>query len=64
MILKIKSINDFFLDILYKNPDIDNGLYCKPLKNDQVIGNAVNKLALGSVFTHVTNSEETLDTRL
>lgn len=43
MILKIKSDNDRLLDILYKNPNTDNGLYFKPLKNGQIVGNAVNK---------------------
>lgn len=43
MILKIKSNNDRLLDILYKNPDTDNGLYFKPLKNGQIVGNVVNK---------------------
>jgi hypothetical protein len=50
MILKIKSSNDRLLDILYKNPDTDNGLYCKPLKNGQVIGNAVSKNEYEAVF--------------
>lgn len=43
MILKIKSNNKHLLDILYKNPDTDNGLYFKSLKNGQVVGNAVNE---------------------
>lgn len=43
MILKIKSNNDYLLDILYKNPDTDFGLYFKPMKNGHVVGNAVNK---------------------
>ncbi|MDU1891093.1 MAG: hypothetical protein E6767_10410 [Dysgonomonas sp.] len=42
MILKIRSNNNRLLDILYKNPDTDNGLYFKSLKNGQVVGNAVN----------------------
>jgi hypothetical protein len=50
MILKIKSPNDKLLDILCKNPDTDNGLYCKPLKNGQVIGNAVSKNEYEVVF--------------
>jgi hypothetical protein len=50
MILKIKSSNDRLLDILYKNPDTDSGLYCKPLKNGQVIGNAVSKNEYEVVF--------------
>ncbi|MDR1594407.1 MAG: hypothetical protein LBS43_08000 [Prevotellaceae bacterium] len=50
MILRIKSLNDNFLDILCKNPDTDNGLYCKPLKNGQIIGNAVSKNEYEVVF--------------
>lgn len=50
MILKIKSTNDRLLDILYKNPDTDNGLYFKPLKNGQIVGNAVNKNYYEVVF--------------
>lgn len=50
MILKIKSNNDRLLDILYKNPNTDNGLYFKPLKNGQILGNAVNKNYYEVVF--------------
>jgi hypothetical protein len=50
MILKITSLNDRFLDILCKNPETDNGLYCKPLKNGQIIGNAVSKYEYEVVF--------------
>lgn len=50
MILKIKSKNDRLLDILYKNPNTDNGLYLKPLKNGQIVGNAVNKNYYEVVF--------------
>jgi hypothetical protein len=50
MILKIKSANNKLLDVLYKNPDTDNGLYCKPLKNGQIIGNAVGKNEYEVVF--------------
>jgi hypothetical protein len=50
MILKINSSNDKLLDILYKNPDTDNGLYCKPLKNGQIIGNVVGKNEYEVVF--------------
>lgn len=50
MILKIKSNNDRLLDILYKNPNTDNGLYFKPLKNGQIVGNAVNKNYYEVVF--------------
>jgi hypothetical protein len=50
MILKIKSLNDRFLDVLCKNPNTDNGLYCKPLKNGQIIGNAVSENEYEVVF--------------
>jgi hypothetical protein len=50
MILKIKSLNDRFLDVLCKNPNTDNGLYCKPLKNGQIIGNAVSKHEYDVIF--------------
>ncbi|NDV93902.1 hypothetical protein D0T84_03080 [Dysgonomonas sp. 521] len=43
MILKIRSENDHLLDILFKNPDTDYGLYFKTLKNGQIVGNAVSK---------------------
>ena len=50
MIIKIKCDNDKLLDILYKNPNTDFGLYCKSLKNGQVIGNAVNKHLYEVIF--------------
>ena len=56
MILKIKSNNDRLLDILYKNPDTDNGLYFKSLKNGQVVGNTVNKNYYEVVFQDTKHS--------
>jgi hypothetical protein len=50
MILKIRSLNDNLQDILCKNPDTDNGLYCKPLKNGQIIGNVIDKNEYEVVF--------------
>jgi hypothetical protein len=50
MILKIKSLNDKLLDILYKNPNTDNGLYFKSLKNGQIVGNAVSQHEYEVVF--------------
>ncbi|NDV58416.1 hypothetical protein [Bacteroides sp. 519] len=50
MILKIKSDNHYLLDILYKNPDTDFGLYFKSMKNGQVVGNAVSKHCYEVVF--------------
>jgi 2-polyprenyl-3-methyl-5-hydroxy-6-metoxy-1,4-benzoquinol methylase len=38
------------LDILCKNPDTDNGLYCKSLKNGQIIGNVVGRNEYEVVF--------------
>ena len=50
MILKIKSNNDRLLDVLFKNPNTDSGLYFTPLKNGQIVGNAVNKNYYEVVF--------------
>ena len=50
MILKIKSDNDHLMDILYKNPDTDMGLYFKSLRNGQVVGNMVDKHCYEVVF--------------
>ena len=50
MILKIKSTNDRLLDLLYKNPETDNGLYFKSLKNGQIGGNTINKNCYEVVF--------------
>lgn len=50
MIIKITSNNDYLLDILYKNPNTDLGLYFKPLKNGQIVGNAIDKHHYDVVF--------------
>ena len=50
MIIKITSNNDYLLDILFKNPDTDLGLYFKPLKNGQIVGNAIDKHHYDVVF--------------
>ncbi len=50
MIIKIKSSNDRLLDILYKNPETDNGLYFKSLKNGHIVGNTVDKNHYEVVF--------------
>lgn len=42
MTIKIHSQNPYFLDLLYKNPNTDLGLYAKPLKNGIVIGNVID----------------------
>nr|WP_315223945.1 hypothetical protein [uncultured Flavobacterium sp.] len=50
MIIKLTSENKYFLDILYKNPNTDQGLYLKELKNGIVIGNAVTASEYHCVF--------------
>lgn len=50
MIIKITSNNNYLLDILYKNPNTDSGLYFKPLKNGQIVGNAIDKHHYDVVF--------------
>jgi hypothetical protein len=42
MIIKINSTNKHLLDVLYKNPNTDFGLYAKTLKNGVIIGNALD----------------------
>ena len=56
MIIKIKCENDYLMDILYKNPDTDLGLYFKPLKNGQIAGNIVDKHHYEVVFQDEKNS--------
>ena len=50
MIIKISSENDYLMDLLYKNPCTDNGLYFKPLKNGHIAGNVVDKHHYEIVF--------------
>jgi hypothetical protein len=50
MIIKIHSNNKYLLDILYRNPNTDFGLYAKPLKNGVIIGNAINATNYDIVF--------------
>ena len=50
MIIKISCENNYLMDILYKNPDTDFGLYFKPLKNGQIAGNIVDKHHYEVVF--------------
>jgi len=56
MIVKIKCENDFLMDVLYKNPKTDMGLYLKPLKNGHVVGNIVDKHNYEIVFQDDKNS--------
>ncbi|MBZ4043948.1 class I SAM-dependent methyltransferase [Flavobacterium hibisci] len=50
MIIKLKSDNKYFLDILYKNPNTDQGLYLKELKNGILIGNVIAENEYHCVF--------------
>ncbi|MCV9932963.1 class I SAM-dependent methyltransferase [Flavobacterium sp. LS1R47] len=50
MIIKLKSDNTYFLDILYKNPNTDQGLYLKELKNGVIIGNVISATEYHCVF--------------
>jgi hypothetical protein len=50
MIIKIQSQNPKLLDLLYKNPNTDFGLYAKPLKNGVIIGHAVSAHQYDVVF--------------
>lgn len=43
MIIQIKSNNKLLADILYKNPNTDNGLYFAELKNGVVVGNIISE---------------------
>lgn len=50
MIIQIKSQNPHLLDILYKNPNTDEGLYLKPLKNGVVVGNVISENQYDVIF--------------
>lgn len=50
MILSIKSRNDKLMDLLYKNPSTDFGVYAKPLKNGVVLGYMVSPHQYDVVF--------------
>lgn len=50
MIIQLKSDNKYFLDILYKNPNTDQGLYLKELKNGIIIGNVIDANEYHCVF--------------
>lgn len=50
MIIKISSKNNYLLDILYKNPNTDGGLYFKTLKRGCIVGNAIDKHNYEVVF--------------
>jgi hypothetical protein len=50
MIIKLTSENNYLLDILYKNPNTDNGLYLKELKNGVLVGNTISANEYHCVF--------------
>ncbi|WP_118974171.1 methyltransferase domain-containing protein [Taibaiella koreensis] len=50
MIIQIKSRNEHLLDLLFKNPDTDFGLYFKPLKDGIIAGNVVSPHEYEIVF--------------
>lgn len=56
MILILKSENDYFLDILHKNPNTDEGLYLKELKNGILVGIAISKNEYHCVFQDTKHS--------
>lgn len=56
MIIKLKSENKHFLDVLYKNPNTDQGLYLKELKNGIVVGNVISDNEYHCVFLDGKNS--------
>ncbi|GAB3356996.1 hypothetical protein GCM10027566_20260 [Arachidicoccus ginsenosidivorans] len=50
MIINILSENNYLADILHKNPDTDQGLYAKTLKEGIVIGNVASKTKYEVLF--------------
>lgn len=50
MVIRISSPNEKLLDILYKNPSTDGGLYLKELKNGVIVGNAIDNNHYDVVF--------------
>ncbi len=50
MIIKIKSENPMLLDLLFKNPNTDNGLYLKGLRNGNIVGHVVSPNQYDVVF--------------
>lgn len=56
MILQIKSPNKYLLDLLFKNPETDLGLYFKPLRNGVIVGNAVSAQEYEVIFQDTKNS--------
>ncbi|UAY53973.1 methyltransferase domain-containing protein [Arachidicoccus terrestris] len=50
MIIRILAENDYLADILHKNPNTDEGLYAKPLRDGIVIGNTVSRQRYDVLF--------------
>jgi hypothetical protein len=56
MIIKIKSENKNLLSILNKNPNTDDGLYLRPLRNGHIIGNCVDENTYEVIFHDTKHS--------
>lgn len=56
MIIKIKSENQYLLDVLHKNPNTDEGLYMNLLKNGVAVGNAIDANHYDVLFQDNRNS--------
>ena len=50
MIIKISCENDYLMDILFKNPNTDFGLYLKPLRKGQIAGNMIDMHHYEAIF--------------
>lgn len=57
MIITIKSKNQKLLDILMKNPESDDGIYLKSLKQGVIIGTVVNDSEYTAIFTEKKRGE-------
>lgn len=56
MIIQIKSANKYLLDLLFKNPETDMGLYFKPLREGIIAGHAVSANEYEVIFQDRKNS--------
>lgn len=56
MILQIKSANNYLLDLLFKNPETDRGLYFKPLRDGIIAGHAISAHEYEVVYEDTRNS--------
>lgn len=64
MNIQLQSQNKYFLDILFKNPNTDLGLYLKPLRNGVIVGNCKNEHQYEIVFQDTKYSFLQDDTQL